>query len=414
MDRQISTDKQRKQSRSKLLRYGMMILVLIAVVFGVRHLLRTSLGKDNFLTAEVRRGNIENTITAVGTVVPAFEEQVNAPIATQIKEVYLTSGKEVKPGDKIMQLNQDFIKLQYGSVSDKLELRRNNISKLKLEFDKNINDLDYDSQIQALQIADMEAQLQDALRLEKIGGATTEDVERARLKLEIARLEKKKLENELNFRRAVVANDRRNLELELQIDEKELSELRQKLAKTEVTAPRAGVITWVNESIGQQVNEGDPLARIADLNRFRIEASCSDRYSDAINVGMPVRVRINDRQLPGEISAVLPAAVNNTVQFIVELTKPDDTNLKPDMRTEVYVIAGQKEDVLLVNNGAAFRGGKEQYIYQIEGEKAVRKTVRIGMTNRDFVELEGNNFREGDRIIVSDTKPYEHLREIDL
>ncbi len=414
MDRPISSEKQQSQNRKSYLRYGIYAAFLVLTIWGIRQLLTTKIDKKGFLTAIVTRGDIENTITAGGSVVAAFEEQLNSPISTQIQTVYLTPGAEVKKGDKIIELNQSIIKLQYGSVNDKLELRRNNITKLKLEFDKNINDLDYDSQIQALQIAGMEAALQDAKRLEKIGGATTEDVERAQLQLEIARLEKRKLENELAYRKSVVASDRRNLELELQIDEKELSQLGQKLNKTTVSAPRAGVITWVNEAIGQQVNEGDPLVRIANLDRFRIEARCSDRYSEELNVGMNVRVRAGQSRLTGIISAISPAVENNTVQFTIELDEPDAEVLKPSMRVEVFIITDKKEDVLLVKNGAAFRGAEEQYIFQVQGEKAIRKSIRVGLSNRDFVEIESKDFKEGDRLIISDTKNLEHVSEVGL
>ena len=414
MDRPISSEKQKSQSRKNYLRYTIYIAIAAFAIWGVRQLLTTKIDKGSFLTASITRGDIENTITAGGSVVAAFEEQLNSPISTQIQTVYLTPGAEVKKGDKIIELNQSIIKLQYGSVNDKLELRRNNITKLKLEFDKNINELDYDSQIQALQIAGMETSLQDAKHLEKIGGATTEDVERAQLQLEIARLEKRKLENELEYRKSVVASDRKNLELELQIDEKELSQLAQKLNKTTVSAPRAGVITWVNEAIGQQVNEGDPLVRIANLERFRIEARCSDRYSEQLNVGMPVRVRAGKSRLTGIISAISPAVENNTVEFNIELDEADAEVLKPSMRVEVFIITDRKEDVLLVKNGAAFRGAKEQYIFQVEGEKAVRKSIRVGLSNRDFVEIDSKDFKEGDRLIISDTKDFEHVWEVGL
>ncbi|MGK0364538.1 MAG: HlyD family secretion protein [Saprospiraceae bacterium] len=414
MDRPISSEKQQTQNRKSYLRYAIYAGVVVVAILGMRQLLKTNIEKGSFLTAIVTRGDIENTITAGGSVVAAFEEQLNSPISTQIQTVYLRPGAEVKKGDKIIELDQSIIKLQYGSVNDKLELRRNNITKLKLEFDKNITDLDYDSQIQGLQISGMEAALQDAKRLEKIGGATTEDVERAQLQLEIARLEKRKLENELEYRKSVVASDRRNLELELQIDEKELSQLRQKLNKTTVSAPRAGVITWVNEAIGQQVNEGDPLVRIANLDRFRIEARCSDRYSEQLSVGMAVRVRAGNSKLTGSISAISPAVENNTVEFIIELDEPDAEVLKPSMRVEVYIITDKKEDVLLVKNGAAFRGAEEQYIFQVQGESAIRKSIRVGLSNRDFVEIKSKDFKEGDRLIISDTKDLEHVEKVGL
>ena len=112
------------------------------------------------------------------------------------------------------------------------------MTKLRLQYDKNLNDLQYQDQIKALQIAGMETSWQDAQRLQKVGGATAEEVKRTHLQLQIAMIEKRQLENELEYRQAVVTNDRRQLELELEIEEKELRQLRTAGVSTERPWPR--------------------------------------------------------------------------------------------------------------------------------------------------------------------------------
>ena len=260
----------------------------------------------------------------------------------------------------------------------------------------------------------MEADLQDAQRLNKIGGATAEHVQRADLNLKIARIEQQKLANDLQYRKSVIGSDKRNLELELLIEEKSLKKLQQELRQTVVTAPRAGVLTWINEDIGKQVSIGDPLVRIADLGKFRIEASCSDRYGQQVKVGMPVRVRITNQYLAGQISSVLPAVENNTIEFIVQLEAAESDLLKPNMRVEVFLISDKKENVLLAKNGAAFKGGVSQYVYKVQGDKATRTTVQLGLRSMDKIEVAGGGLRAGDLVIISDMKDYEHLEEITL
>lgn len=414
MDTPLSTEKQQKSS---LKRWGMISLILggiIGAVFLFRYMIKPSINPSKFVTAPISKGDIENTISATGLVVPSFEEQLNAPISTQIQTIFLQSGTKVKPGDKILELNKEFIQLEFESSQDQLELRRNNITKLQLEYDKNLAELEYDNQIKNLEIAGMEANLQDAKRLSTIGGATEEEVQRADLSLKIAKIEQQKLANELKYRKSVINSDKRNLELELLIDQKGLKELRQKLKQTVVTASRSGVITWVNETIGQQVNVGDPLVRIADLGRFRIEASCSDRYSNTVKVGMPVKVRIGSQQLPGYITSILPAVENNTIAFIVNLEAANSPLLKPNMRVEVFIIADKKENVLIAKNGAAFKGGVSQYIYKVQNGKAQRIATQVGLRSMDKVEVSGGGLQAGDLIIISDMKEYEHLEVIEL
>lgn len=414
MDRPLSESTQRRTRRRNILR-GVAIAVAVAGgIWLVRSLLKTKAQRADFQIARVERGDIENTITATGLVVPAFEQQIVSPISTSIKEVLRRSGDEVEVGADIMQLDDEFIRLEYESLQDQLELKENKITRLGYEYDKNIKDLDYENQIQAMQLSSLESQLTDAERLQEIGSATEEEVDQARLELEIARLKKKKLENELAFSQKVLAGDKRNLELEVRMEEKSLAELQRKLRETRVKAPRTGVITWINEDIGKTVNAGELLVRLADLGRYRIEASCSDRYARHVKIGTPVRVRINDNDLNGLVTTILPAVENNTIAFVVELDQPDHQALRPNLRVEVFLVSGQREQALRLKNGPVFTGAAEQPFFVLRGEQAVRTTARIGLTGVDYVELLNTDLQEGDQVIISDMKQFDHLDRIQL
>lgn len=414
MDRPISNTEQRKSNLIKWLKYAAIVGVIVIGFLGLRYALKTKVEKADFLFATVQRGDIENAITATGLVVPSFEQQINAPINTEIKNVVLKSGAKVNAGDLIMNLDEEFIKLEYEGLKDQLELKKNNITRSRLEYDKNVKDLDYQNQIMALQIANLEASLVDIKRLEKVGGATAEEVEKAELNLKIKRLEKQKLENELNFKKQAVVSDKRNLELEVMIQEKKMRELNRKLNETAVKAPQSGVITWLVEDIGKKVTEGEPLVRLANLQNFRIEASCSDRYANSVKVGMSVNVRVNKDKIKGTITSILPAVENNTIEFIVELENGNNAKLRPNMQVEVFIITGKKENVLRVRNGAAFTGAIQQDLFVVRGNEAVKVTVSIGLSNIDFVEITSNALKEGDKVIVSNMRDFEHLDKIEL
>lgn len=414
MDRPIDTHLSRRRGRNRRLVWLLVLIGVGAAFWGLRALLSPSAEAKDFRLATVERGPIENAITASGLVTPSFEQQLNAPIATEIKEVLRRSGDRVETGDLILRLDQEFIQLDVEARKSRLDLKQNKIGLLQLELDRDLQELEYDDAIKGLEVASAEAQVSDTRRLEKIGGTTAEEVAQAEVRLKILRLEKKKLENELHYRRSSLAGRRRDVELEARIEEKELREIQRKMGMTEVRAPSPGVITWINQSIGEQVGEGKPLVRLADLRSFHIEASCSDRYADRIELGLPVRVRINDRDLRGEVSSILPAVENNTLAFLVRLEDPADAQLRPNMRLDVSVITDRKEAALRVRRGPAFNGAQRQELFVIRGDQAVKIDVSVGLSNGDFVELLSDNLAPGDRIVISDTEPYEHLDAIQL
>ncbi len=413
MDSPVSSKDQRKAARSRWLRVVLILGVLVLAGWGIRSWLRPSAKTGAFRFATVERGPVESAISTTGLVVPAYEEMLTSPITARLTHVYLRSGAKVNAGDAIVSLDAEYTRLLYEQLRDELELRKNNVTSLKLTFDKDLRDLELRDQIKGLQVTRLDAQLSDARQLQAVGGAPREEVRQAELALQIARLEKQQLENELTYRHAALTSDKRKLELEVQIQEKKLAELARKLSETTVKAPLAGVITWVNEDIGKNIAEGEALVKLANLTGFRIEGSGSDLYADQIRPGLSVKVRINDDYLPGTIRSVSPAVEKNALKFQIALDNPSAASLRPSMQVEVFVITDQKPDALRIVNGPAFTGAKVQDLFVVEGNVARKRRVTVGLNNVNYVELSGD-IHAGDKIILSDTRAYAHLNQIQL
>ena len=413
MDRTINTKEINRRRRNKVLKWILIAAAALAAIWFGLKLLRPSADEDTLRFATVERGEVINTINATATVLPAFEEQINSPVATTIDEVMLSAGTEVAAGDLLMKLDRDYVQLQLDGRRDQLAVRENSIGLLNLEYERDLKELTYNAEIRKLELAAARAELADARRLLEVGGATQEEVEAAELAVKISELESQKLDNQLAYARNSLAGRKRALQLEVGMEEKEVSQLSRRLRETEVRAPRAGVVTWVNENIGQQVTEGTALARVADLGRYRVEASASDRYADQLTVGLPVELRINQNRLKGTIAAILPEVSENLVTFRVELEDPSHADLRPNLRTELYVITNRIEDVLRVKNGPVFRGGRTQSVFVLNGSEATRRDVELGMRNGDFVQVTGG-LRAGDRIVISDPESLENVTSFKL
>lgn len=413
LDRAIPKHEQRGARRRKWTRIGLIAVALVVAGYFGLSALRPSAKASSFRFATVERGAVQSTINAVGLVVPAFEEQLNAPVATEIQRVLLRSGAEVAAGALVMELDREYVALQLEGRRDQLTLKQNNIALERLAYDRDLADLAIDTEVAELELSSAEAQLRDAERLLEVGGATQEEVERAQLAVQMAKLAKDKLVNQLSYRRNADAGQRRRLELEVNMEEKEVAQLSRRLRETAVRAPRAGVVTWVNESIGQLVDEGAPLVRIADLNAFRVEGSVSDRYTGQITPGMPVEVRYAGRAVPGTVSGVLPEVTNNTLRFLVALDDEAAEGLRPNMRVDVRVITGEAADVLRLRNGAAIRGGANQGLFVVRGEEAVRTPVTVGTRGGDYVEVV-SGLRQNDRVIISGAEAYDGRERIRL
>jgi len=276
MDRELSIKIIRQRSLRNMA-WGVFLLgIVLTGFYSFRNSLKTVLNPSKFRTAIAQSGTIENTITATGEVLPKYEQVITSSIDAEIKELLIPVGSRVQANQPILKLNKEFALLKKEKLKDELSLKENSIVQLKLQLDKNLHDLRVNNEIKSLRINGLKADLEDAKKLVNIGGGTQEAMEKAQLNLQIAQLEKKQLENDLEYQQKAVTSDVKALELQTAIQHKDLQEFSRKLEQAQVLASRAGVLTWVNEKIGTRVNEGEALARIADLASFRVEGAISD------------------------------------------------------------------------------------------------------------------------------------------
>ncbi len=413
MDREITKSERRAANGMRYIWLGLTIAALVFCAYAMRKYLKKSAKSSELVIATVDRGIVRSTLSAAGVVMASSERIINAPVTTEIQEVELISGATVNEGDVIMNLNEEFVRLEYDQLRDQLSLRNNNMSRLKLEYDKNLKDLDYTDQIKQLQINRLAAEVNNQKRLLEIGGSTQEELEASQMALRIAKLEKKQLENELQFRRAVNSTDKNNLQLEYDIQYKQLRELGKKLNQTELKSPVSGVITWINDNIGETVTEGEPLVRIANLTRYEIEATTTDRNLNELYVGMPAEVRIGRSKLEGSIDRINPEVVNNTIRFYIALEDANNEVLRPNLRSEVLLIKGIKEDVLRSKRGSILTGAASQYVYKVSGNTAEKVRIRKGLISSDYFEVV-DGLQAGDRIIISDVDEYEHMDQFQI
>ena len=409
MDREITSQKGRKM----IVIVIVCIAVLGSAVWLLRTFVRSSISKTEITTGIVETGDIENTINASGEVLPEFEEIVTSPINASIKDATIDAGNKVDAGQSILTLDKSATQTAYEKQQFQLESKRNEISKLKLDLDKSFYDIQSNNDIKQLRIGSLTDAVENAKRLYKAGGGTRESIEQAELNLKVAQLEKKQLENEIKSKQQTMRIEIREAEIASAIQQNDLNELQRKLNLANVVATRAGVVTYVNKNIGANIKEGEMIARIADLNSFKVTGSISDNYLDQLHNNMPAIIRINETQLRGHVTNVYPSVQNSVITFDIQLDERNNKLLRPNMKVDVFVVTATHSKVMRVANGAAFKGSSPQDIFVVNNGKAERRTVHTGLSNFDYIELK-DGLKPGDVVITSDMSDYKNSKEITI
>ncbi|WP_428330829.1 efflux RND transporter periplasmic adaptor subunit [Mucilaginibacter sp.] len=413
MDKEITREVSLRNRKKIIIITVAVIAILIICSWLLRFTFKSSIKASEITTAKVETGNIENTINATGEVLPEFEEILTSPINASIKNVIMDAGNKVKPGQSILTLDKSATQTDYEKLKFQLESKQNEIRKLKLDLNKSFYDIQSNNDIKQLHIGNLADAVENAKRLYNAGGGTREGIEQAELNLKVAQLEKKQLENEIKNKQQTMQIEIKEAEIAADILVNDLNALQRKLNLANVIATRAGVVTYVNKNIGANVKEGEALARIADLGSFKVQGSISDNSLDQLHAGIPVIVLINDVQLRGHVVNVSPSIQNSIISFDIQLDERNNKLFRPNMKVDVYLITATHSHIMRVANGPAFKGPAIQDIFVISNGKAEKRTVHIGPTNFDYVEIE-DGVKPGDVVITSDMSEFKNSKQVTI
>jgi len=388
-------------------------LILITSVLAMRYLITPSVAVAEINTAVVEKGNIENTINATGEVLPEFEEVLTSPINASVRQVLMDAGNKIKSGQSILTLDKSAAETDFNKLKFQIESKDNEIRKLKLDLSKSFYDIKSNNSIKQLRIASLTDAVANAKRLFKAGGGTREGIEQAELNLKVAELEKKQLENEISSKQQTMKIEITEAEIALAILRNDQLALKRKLDLANVIATRAGVITWINKNIGATIREGEPLARIADLGSFKVAGGISENSLDQLSIHMPVVIRLNEILLRGQVVNISPAVNNGIVSFNVQLDERNNKLLRPNMKVDVFLVTATRSGVTRVVNGPVFNGSDDQDVFVMSNGKAVKRKVKTGLSNFDFIEIL-SGLKPGETIITSDLKGFNNTSEITI
>jgi len=394
-------------------KYGLAVLLLIVAVFAVKLLIHPSLKTSRIRIATVDRGTIRATIQATGTLQPGDELVLVAPFESRVLQLHAKPGQQLDADTPILQLDDRDVRTSITRLSDEIELKKNMRDRLEIERERSIDRMKSNEETTTLRVAYLEAKRLQQEKLHDMGAATPWAVRQAKLDEDIARVELKHQLREAEQQNESFGKEIEGVEIELRLLQNERDELEKNLQDAKVLPGAKGALVWVQEEIGVTVRKGEVVARVANLDWYRVETKVSDMHAGRIRVGMPVVVTTFEDTLDGFVSSIPPAVEKGEMTVNVKLNDPHHANLRPNLRADVFIVTGEVEGTLRLPKGPAISGGGKQNLFVISGREAVRTPVTLGLAGVDGYEIV-TGLSEGDRVILSDMRDYQHLEKIKL
>ena len=411
MDRPLDSQYRRTRLIRRIALTAAVLIVLAILFIWGPGWISPTISRGRIRTARVDVGPIDAVITASGTVMPEVEEAISSPLDTRVVRILARAGAVLSPGQPLVELDSTETRLALERSTRNLALKQNEQAKTKLELERRLNDLDAQASIKRLQLQSYQSQLTRNQQLFKEGLLSVEQLTQSELAERQAGIELKKIESERQNAGQSNAALVEGLALEMATLTNERQEAMRQLDMAAPKSGRKGVLTWALTVEGATIRKGDVIARIADLDSFRVDATISDVHATRLAAGLPVQVKVGDDTLVGTISTVLPTIQNGIITMQVALADKSSRLLRSNMRVDVLVITGRKPKVLRIKRGPFADGDGARQVFVVRGDRAVRMPVELGLASHDDFEIV-RGLVEGDEVIISDMRDYAHLKKI--
>ena len=192
-----------------------------------------------------------------------------------------------------------------------------------------------------------------------------------------------------------------------------------RLSKTKILAPFDCTVLTRPVSAGQAVsgsagfNAGTEILSIANLNDMIITAHINQTDVIRLTPGQTVEVAVESApglELAGTLDRIAPQAVvkNGIKGFATRVAlKNIDARVRPGMTAIMNFPVSSAENVLSVPLSAIFTERNDRYVFVRDGETFVRRSVRVGLTDFFFAEIQ-QGLNEGEVVSlehVVDSRP---------
>ncbi|WP_233234284.1 efflux RND transporter periplasmic adaptor subunit [Bordetella sp. LUAb4] len=366
------------------------VVVVVLLALSAWALLRTREVVD---TSIITRGDIEVSVTALGTLQPRSYVDVGAQASGEIRRIAVQAGSQVKKGDLLVEIDPS---LQQAKVdADIAALDSLRAQRTEQEARRDLARQQYERQ----------------RRMAREGSTREEDVQTTYADLLVAQARIANLKAQIDGASSTLKGDQAQL------------------GYTRIYAPMSGTVVTLDAREGQTLNatyQTPKILRIADLSSMTVWTEVSEADVRRVKPGMKVYFKTlgEERRWTGSVRQILPSPPNppesegaggsqkaggaSTAGKVVLYTVLFDVDnadgaLMPQMSAQVFFIESAAVDVVLAPLPSLQAVKDKPGVYTAQVQEAegriVTREIRTGVRDRLQAEVV-SGLQAGDRIVT--------------
>jgi HlyD family secretion protein len=402
---------------------GVSVVLLVVLIIVAK-----SKGEEGTKVAiETAAGHtITETVTASGKIYPETEVKISPEVSGEITELNIAEGDSVRKGQVLVRINPGIYSSMVTQAQATVQESRSRVvnsremvGQAKAQYDQALANYERNKKLYADKVI-------SALEFEQVESA----YKTARASYEAAK--------------ANVSGGQYGV----QGASASLTQARENLRKTTITAPTSGVISALNVKLGERVvgtaqMAGTEMLTIADLGRIEVRVDVSETDIAKVKIGDTTIIEADayrNRKFKGVVSRVstssnksgLGAAstdqVTNYTVYILILPSsyydlmakmPSKFPFKPGMSASVEIQTNRERNILSVPvNAVTTRDWPDSlkkkdgqlsshddirqvvFVYNAKDNKVIMRDVKTGIQDNQYIQiLEG--LHEGDQVVIA-------------
>ena len=369
--------------------------------------------RDKLSIETVRQGTMEIKVSANGQLLSKDIEQLAAQVSGRVAKKDIKPGAVVEVGQVLVELtNPDLVATAEESQSawegavaelqsSQAELQNSVLSQEAVVTQAQLN----------LEKAELKAKNDRALAAAGIVSA---------MELKNSELDEAQLRKTCDIEKSRLQKLRDSQQAQLSVKKARVTEVGRALerakaqaANLKVVAGIGGIVQAIDVEVGQQLQPGSPIGRIARQDQLYAELKVPAREATQVQVGQNVVIDTHNGTVNGVVTRVDPAVIDGTVVVDADLQGAMPAGGRPQLQIEGTIYISQVSNALYVGKPSYVKNDASIAVYKLDptGNYAIRVTIETGKVSVNYVQvLQG--LKAGDRIITSEIGAFQDQERI--
>jgi len=363
---------------------------------------RLNVETERLLIDTISKGIFQEFIPVTGVVQPIKTVYIDAIEGGRVDEKYVEDGAFVEKGQRILQLSNPDLQLNYINQEANIVSQINQIRTLSIQMEQqslNLREQALDVQFQIDLLSKRTArnsQLYGDKIISKVDFEDTQD--------EYEHLQRREKMLALTITKDSLFQDLQQKQMQTSLDlmKKNLSFSQKSLDNLTVRAPIAGQLSGLDKELGELISEGENIAQMDDLTNFKIRARIDEFYISRIFLEQEGSFTFANKAYNLRIKKIYPQVTNGAFEVDMVFTDKVPEGIKRGQTVSIKLQLSAEQQALLLARGSFYQktGGNWVYVIDPATGNARKINIKVGKQNPNYYEiLEG--LKPGDVVITS-------------